>query len=100
MERVFVENRKAGSCSARDSSLYAAETWLIQQLIRVVPSLVILNILNITVREGDVSLIVRGPARELGIRKFLRSAPRQVINRTVALCVDDLTEEFIFHPIV
>ena len=97
---VLVVDCQAAACSGSLTGLNATKARLVQELVRVVPGLVICYVLYFTVREGNSTIFVLSPRFKSVIRKALTSFEREIIDGLEGLSVYDLSESFVFHAIV
>ena len=100
MERILIRNRKATSCGECLACFNAVKAYLFEQLIWVVPSLMVLNVLSIVVGERYVSFVVYRPLSKLVIRQSFSHFHGKVVNWGEGLLVDDLAKKLIFHAVV
>ena len=84
MEGITVRDGQAGPCGGSLPCFYPVKALLVEKLIRIVPGLVVLHVLNVCVWEWHVSVVEELPLGELVIRKSFCPFDREVVDRGVS----------------
>lgn len=70
---IGVIDRQTASSRCRLACFDPRKSWEVQQFVRVVPGLVVLDVLDITVTKRHVSILVNRPLGKLVVRQSLGS---------------------------